>query len=101
MLYQNRTINEVAREMTECERMCIQQKGHDAMKQLESNFCFFYAPVKCMFELELKTFEVFYHIWAWWPYWSCDLFSLNIFCSFSPIAQCVNEVYHEPEAADA
>ena len=20
-----------------------------------------------------KVFEGFYHIWAWWPSWSCDL----------------------------
>ena len=19
-----------------------------------------------------ENFEGFYHIWAWWPYWSCD-----------------------------
>ena len=30
-----------------------------------------------------KSFKGFYHIWAWWPYWSCDLDSLNIFL-FSP-----------------
>ena len=23
--------------------------------------------------LEKKIFEGFYHIWAWWPSWSCDL----------------------------
>ena len=22
--------------------------------------------------LEKKIFYVFYHIWAWWPSWSCD-----------------------------
>ena len=29
--------------------------------------------------LELKIFKGFYHIWAWWPCWSCDLDGLNIF----------------------
>ena len=23
--------------------------------------------------LEKKIFEGFFHIWAWWPSWSCDL----------------------------
>ena len=23
-------------------------------------------------------FLVFYYIWAWWPYWSCDLDGLNM-----------------------
>ena len=22
---------------------------------------------------EKSIFEGFYHIWAWWPFWSCDL----------------------------
>ena len=26
-----------------------------------------------------RSYKGFYHIWAWWPYWSCDLESLNIF----------------------
>ena len=26
-----------------------------------------------------RRFKGFYHIWAWWPYRSCDLDSLNIF----------------------
>ena len=26
-----------------------------------------------------RSFKGFYHIWAWWPYWSCDLDSSNIF----------------------
>ena len=26
---------------------------------------------------EKKTFNGFYHIWAWWPSWSCNLDNLN------------------------
>ena len=26
-----------------------------------------------------RSFKGFYHIWAWWLYWSCDLDSLNMF----------------------
>ena len=26
--------------------------------------------------LEKKIFKGFYHIWAWWPSWSCDLDNL-------------------------
>ena len=25
---------------------------------------------------EKKIFKSFYHIWAWWPSWSCDLYHL-------------------------
>ena len=32
-----------------------------------------------------EDFKGFYHIWAWWPYWSCDLEGLYKF--FIPSAQ--------------
>ena len=32
-----------------------------------------------------RSFKGFYHIWAWWPYWSCDLDSLNIFLNMVTI----------------
>ena len=30
---------------------------------------------------EKKIFKSFYHIWAWWPSWSCDLYHLYNFLS--------------------
>ena len=31
--------------------------------------------------LKKKIFEGFYHIWAWWPKWPCNLDGLNMFPS--------------------
>ena len=28
-----------------------------------------------------EDFKGFYHIWAWWPSWSCDLYHLKNFLS--------------------
>ena len=35
----------------------------------------------------VEDFKGFYHIWVWWPYWSGDLYGLNIFS------------FHQPEVA--
>ena len=32
-----------------------------------------------------KSFKGFYHIWAWWPYWSCDLDSIKTFLFLSTL----------------
>ena len=34
----------------------------------------------------------FYHIWVWWPYWSCELYGLNIF-SFNQPQVALNGIW--------
>ena len=41
-----------------------------------------YAKFHDHSSVEKMIFEGFYHIWAWWPTWSCDLDHLYII-SFS------------------
>ena len=31
---------------------------------------------------EKTIFDGFYHIWAWWPSWSCDQQHINIYIHF-------------------
>ena len=39
-----------------------------------------HTKVQAISQLVLeRIFKGFNRIWAWWPYWSCDLDSLNIF----------------------
>ena len=42
--------------------------------------------------LEKKIFKGFYHIWAWWPYWSCDLEGLYKF-SFPQPKEALKEIW--------
>ena len=41
-----------------------------------------------------KIFKDFYHIWARWPYWSCDLDGL-IICLFLPTKKATNEIWFQ------
>ena len=39
-----------------------------------------------------KIFKDCYHVWAWWPYWSCDRDLLNIFL-FPPTLKATYEIW--------
>ena len=39
-----------------------------------------------------KIFTGFYHIWAWWPYWSCDLEGLYKFL-FPQYKEALKEIW--------
>ena len=40
------------------------------------NFVELESPIIGLLFLEKKIFKSFYHIWAWWLPWSCDLYHL-------------------------